>query len=296
MGKSIEANDMIGSPVVPDYRRTQRSVLTCLKGPDAGTGILRLESFDLPQGFWPDSAHNNSILQERRIMQARDVMTAPVVTVRADQTIKDLASILVKNRISAAPVVNNTGKVIGMVSEGDIMRRAETGTEAKAKGWPSFLADPGQAAKNYVAAHARKVSEVMSTPVISVRPDTPLDEVATIFQERGIKRVPVIHGDDLVGIVSRANLIQALTLAKPQLEIPQSDRFIRDRLLKHLAEQPWADLSMVNVLVSNGVVTLYGVVPSLTEKKAMRVAAESLSGVTAVIDRLNIAPARFGWV
>ncbi len=229
-------------------------------------------------------------------MQARDVMTAPVVTVRAGQTIKDLASILVKNRISAAPVVNDAGQVIGMVSEGDIMRRAETGTEAKARGWSSFLADPSQAAKNYIAAHARKVSEVMSTPVISVRPETSLDEVATIFQERGIKRVPVIHGDDLVGIVSRANLIQALTLAKPQLEIPQSDRLIRERLLKHLAEQPWADLSMINVLVSNGVVTLYGLVPSPTEKKAMRVAAESLSGVTGVIDRLNMAPARFGWL
>ena len=141
-------------------------------------------------------------------------------------------------------------------------------------------------AAEYVKAHGRKVADVMTRDVITATADTPLHEIAALLEKNSIKRVPVVKNGQLVGIVSRANLVQAVASARKGLEIPLSDAAIRDRLLAHLKAQPWADTLLLNVTVNGGVVDLWGVTRSDTERKAIRVAAESTPGVSAVNDNL----------
>ena len=136
----------------------------------------------------------------------------------------------------------------------------------------------------YIKAHARKVADVMTRDVITTGPDAPLHEVAALLERNSIKRVPIVKGGHLIGIVSRANLIQAVASAREGLQVALSDTAIRDKLLAHLKAQPWADVSLLNVTVNGGVVDLWGVPRNDTERKAIRVAAESIPGVSAVND------------
>ncbi len=223
-------------------------------------------------------------------MRARDVMAFPVITVKPNSSIEEVAKTFVQRRISGAPVVDDNGKLIGVVSEGDLMFRSEIGTERPHPYWFLEYAGKEHLAAEYVKTRARKVADVMTRKVIAATPDTSLNEIAALFENNSIKRVPIVENHELVGIVSRANLIQALASAQPHLDIAPSDMVLRTTFLQHLAGQRWADALLLNVIVHDGVVEVWGVVNSDAEKQAIRVAAESMGGIRAVIDHLIVEP------
>jgi CBS domain-containing protein len=221
-------------------------------------------------------------------MKARDIMVAPVITASPDTTVKGVAETFVNHRISAAPVVDDKGKLVGIVSEGDLMHRAESGTEKHRSWWLRALVGPQTLADEYVMAHARKVADVMTRHVISASPDTPLHEIAALLEKHSIKRVPILENGQLVGIVSRANLVQAVATAGKALQVPVADSTIRDKILAHLKSQEWAHTGLLNVTVNGGVVDLWGIVRTANERKAIRVAAEATAGVSVVNDNLRL--------
>ena len=227
-------------------------------------------------------------------MKARDVMVSPVISVKPSCTVKEVAKTLLERRISAVPVVDDSGKLAGIVSEGDLMHRAEIGTQRRHSWWLRVLTGDDALAAEYTKAHARTVADVMTRDVITASPDTPLHEIAALLERHSIKRVPIVGDGQLLGIVSRANLLQALASSRKPLDINLSDTAIRDRILAHLNNQPWAHTLLLNVTVNGGVVDLWGITGSDAERKAIRVAAESAPGVTAVNDHLVRQSAQ-GW-
>jgi CBS domain-containing protein len=227
-------------------------------------------------------------------MYARDVMVAPVITVKPSTMVREVAELFLASKISAAPVVDGQEKLVGIVSEGDLLHRVEAGTERHRSWWlKGFVGDDTLAAE-YVKAHGLKVSDVMTHSVITGTPQTPLHEIAALMEKNGIKRVPIVESGQMVGIVSRSNLIQAVATSRKLLDIPLSDTTIRENILSHLKKQPWAHTSMLNVTVNAGVVDLWGIAESAAERKAIRVAAESTLGVCAVNDNL-ITRSVGGW-
>jgi CBS-domain-containing membrane protein len=219
-------------------------------------------------------------------MKARDVMVSPVITVPQSTTVREVATMLFERGISAVPVVDEKDRLVGIVSEGDLLHRAETGTERRRSWWLRALSGDEVLADDYVKSHARKVADIMTRKVITAAPDTDLHEIATMMEKHAIKRVPIVWDGKLVGIVSRANLVQAVASARKRQEAPLSDKVIRDKLLAHLQSQPWAHTGLLNITVTDGVVDLWGFSNSEAERKAIRVAAECAPGVAAVNDNL----------
>lgn len=224
-------------------------------------------------------------------MKARDVMVSPVITIGENDTVRDVAKLLVARRVSAVPVLDHTGQLAGIVSEADLLHRTETGTERPASWWLSVISGERALAAEYVKSHATRVKDIMTRKVYTAHPDTPLSEIADLFEENNIKHVPIVNAaNDLVGIVSRANIIQAFASARPTLEISAPDAMIRERLIAELKKHSWSHLYKLNVTVTNGVVDLWGIAESEAERKAIRVAAESTPGVSAVNDHLIRQP------
>jgi CBS domain-containing protein len=223
-------------------------------------------------------------------MKARDVMVSHVITVGPELDLKAVANTLVANGISAVPVVAIDGSVVGIVSEGDLMRRAVSGAERKRSRWLETFSSAEQLMAEFVKAHGRKAKDVMTRQVISVSPDTSLQEIADLFEKHGVKRVPVIENGRLVGIVSRANLVQALaTRGLALVDVAEADEALRKVILSNLRKVPWTTaLTMVDVIVDHGVVNLWGVVHNEEEKNAIRVVAEGTPGVQAVNDHLRV--------
>jgi CBS domain-containing protein len=224
-------------------------------------------------------------------MKARDVMVSPVITVKPHASVQEVAKTLVDRRISAVPVVDDAGRLVGIISEGDLMHRSEMGTERRYHRWGlRLVAGDASLPTDYIKVRGRKAADIMTKNVFTASPETPLDDVAILLERNSIKRVPIVRGGQLVGIVSRANLVQALATMPKGLEIPLSDAKIRDKLLSHLKQQPWADIHLLNVTVTDGVVNLWGIASSETERQAIRVAAEAMPGVKAVNDHLARGP------
>lgn len=223
-------------------------------------------------------------------MKARDVMVSNVITVGADVCVQDVADILLRNRISAVPVVGDQGQILGIVSEGDLIRRAEAGTELRRSWWLDLLTSKEVLAYEFIKSHARKVTDVMTHHVVTATPDTPLDEIASLLEKNSIKRVPIVDNGKLVGIVSRANLLQALASLKKKAAAVDgaSDATIREKVVEQLNSQSWTRPTLVNVIVHDGNVDLWGIVDSQAEKKAVRVLAEVTPGVRAVNDNLIV--------
>ena len=221
-------------------------------------------------------------------MNVADVMTQKAITVTPETTIAEAARLLVQHRISGLPVVDPGGAVVGVFTEGDLLRRIETGTERRHSGWLEFLIAPGRLAEEYAHANARKVGDVMTTDVVAVAPQDPLAEVVRLMERHHIKRLPVIEKGRLVGIVSRANLVQALldNLAEPAGKAAPGDAEIRERILAEIAKQPWGPRASVDVRVAAGVVELYGSITDERERTALQVLAENVAGVNAVEDHL----------
>jgi CBS domain-containing protein len=215
-------------------------------------------------------------------MLAIDVMTSPVVSVSPDASVSEIARLMLKAHISAVPVVDEKQHLAGIVTEGDLLRRAEVGTERKRRRWIEAFTDGGTLAAEYVKSHGRKARDVMTTDVVTVDESTPLHKIADIFESRDIKRVPVMRESQIVGIVSRANLLQALaSLPLPAKKTATDDRWIRRKLMAELQGKPWG---VRNVIVKNGIVHFWGAVNSEEEREAMRVAAENIAGVRGVKD------------
>lgn len=219
-------------------------------------------------------------------MKARDVMVSPVITAKQESSVRDVARIFLEKRISAVPVVDDEGRLIGIITEGDLLHRAEAGTERRRPWWLLQLVGRETLAAEYVKSHSRKVADVMTRKVITAAPDTPLHEIATLLEKNGIKRVPIVDQGKLVGIVSRANLIQAVANPKATVEAPVSDADLRERVMALLNGQNWAETALLNVTVRDGTVDLWGISQSEAERRAVRVAAESVSGVRAVNDNM----------
>jgi CBS domain-containing protein len=221
-------------------------------------------------------------------MNVADVMTRTAITVTPETTIEAAARLLLEHRISGLPVVDPGGAVVGVVTEGDLLRRIETGTERRHSGWLEFLIAPGRLAEEYAHANARRVGEVMTTDVVAVTPEEPLAEVVRLMERHHIKRLPVIENGRLVGIVSRANLVQALldNLPKPAGKAAVGDAEIRERILAEIAKQPWGPRASVDVRVVGGIVELYGSITDERERAALQVLAENAPGVKAVEDHL----------
>jgi CBS-domain-containing membrane protein len=220
-------------------------------------------------------------------MKASDIMTSPVVTVEPDTEVRTIAELLVKHRISGVPVVDD-GRLVGIVSEGDLLRRREIGTDRKApKGsWWLRLFSADSSPADYVKSHARYARDIMTPDVVSVSPNTSLSKIATLLEQHGIKRVTVLSEGKLVGIVSRANLVQAIAvLPSSSTRItPPLDSAIRGRLLTELERQSWWGRTSSNVIVCDGVVHYWGMAGSGDERAAARVAAQNVPGVRAVED------------
>lgn len=229
-------------------------------------------------------------------MQASDVMTRDVISVSPDTSVRELAELLIEHRISAAPVLEN-GKLVGIASEGDMVRRAELGTaEQRRPWWLDLLTSDASRAGEYVRTHSQHVRDVMTPDVTTVTEETPLTEIATILEGERIKRVPVVSGEQVVGIVSRADLIQRLA-AQRDRQLPGSsadDATIRLQVLAALREQDWSPMTVTNAMVTDGTVELFGLCRSEEERDASRVAAENVPGVQRVIDHRTPTTTPYG--
>lgn len=225
-------------------------------------------------------------------MQARDLMSTTVVTVSPETRVREIARLLLTRHISGVPVVDADNRVVGIVSEGDLMRRAETGTERRRSWWLSPFMDADELAREYVRSHGRRAADVMTRDVVTVTEDAPAGEIATVLERHRIKRVPVVRDERLVGIVSRADLLRGLAAQSPQRETRPSadDRAVRERLLQELRASDWASPESVNVVVTDRVVHLWGIVRTEQERQAMCVAASNVPGVRAVEDHLVRLP------
>jgi CBS domain-containing protein len=220
-------------------------------------------------------------------MKVSDVMTRAPVTVRADASLEEAANAMLQARVSGLPVLGALGAVVGMITEGDLLRRAELGTARPPAGWLSTFLAPGRAADNYVRAHGQKVREVMTSELIFVSPETPLSEVVSLMETRHVKRLPVLEQGRLVGIVSRADLLRALSRLLPQRRLTSiSDAELRRRVLAEIAKERWAPRLNIDATVENGVVELRGAVTNDHERIGLRVIAENIPGVRGVHDRL----------
>ena len=230
-------------------------------------------------------------------MKAADVMVRNVITVSPDACVQDVAHILLTSRISGVPVVGPNGELVGIVSEGDLMRRVEAGTGRRRPWWLAILTGKEALAMEFIREHSRKVADVMTREVITAALDTPLWKIANLLEKNAIKRVPIVEGGKVIGIVSRANLLQALASLSKRAEVVTGvdDSQIRDKVLTQLNGEPWTRPSLINVIVQDGTVELWGIVDSASEKKAVRIAAEVTPGVRAVNDNLIIRPAQAGY-
>jgi CBS domain-containing protein len=221
-------------------------------------------------------------------MLAKDIMTRNVITVSEDNSVSDVANALLEHRISALPVVDASGGMLGIVSEGDLMHRAEADTGRRRSWWLSLFTNSDAAAAEFVKEHSRQVKDVMTRNVITAGPETPVSEIAELLESKGIKRVPIVENGKIVGIVSRANLLQALTRpAEAGKGQGADDSQIRHQILARLKEEPWSP-AWLNVRVEDGVVELWGATTSQAQKRAARVAAELTPGVVRVEDNIVV--------
>jgi len=220
-------------------------------------------------------------------MKAADVMAKTVISVGPDTPVLEAARQMLQHHISGLPVIDKTGKLIGIVSEGDFLRRQETRTERKRSRWLEFFMGPGRVAAEYTHSHAKQVGDVMTENVYTVTEDTALEDVVELMERRHIKRVPVVRGGKVAGIVTRSNLMHAMvSLARSAPKAPLSDAGIRERLMAEMEKEEWAPTGMTNIVVLNGVVELWGTIFDERQRAALKVAAENIPGVKAVKDHL----------
>jgi CBS domain-containing protein len=220
-------------------------------------------------------------------MKAADIMTPRVITISTDAPITEAIRLMLQNRISGLPVVDAYGSLVGIVTEGDFLRRAEDNTEKRRAHWLEFILGPGRLAGEYVRTHGRKVGEIMTSGLVTVAESTPVEEIVRLMETKRVKRVPVVRDKKVVGIVSRANILHVLghlaATAKPS---SKDDSDIRTKIVAELEKQPWAPTAGVNIIVHGGEVELKGAIFDERQRQALKVAAENVPGVKSVHDHL----------
>lgn len=222
-------------------------------------------------------------------MQAADVMGVNVVTARPDWSVQQVAMAMLEKGISGLPVIDKDGRLVGIVSEGDLMRRADCGTGHRHSWWLRMLMGRDGLAREYVREHARKVEDVMTRAVITASPSTSLGEIAELLERNRIKRIPIVENDKLVGVVSRANVVQAVaSCLRTDNATNQTDAALRESVLTKFKSEPWAQTGLINVTVNHGTADLWGIAESDAQKEAFRVAAEGTPGIKAVNDNLLV--------
>ena len=219
-------------------------------------------------------------------MRAHQIMTRQVITVATGAPIVEAANTMLHNHISGLPVVDETGKLAGIISQGDFIRRAEIGTQRKRGRWLKLLLGPGRVASDFVRERGRKVGEIMTLDLCTVTEDATLEDIVSLMEQNNVKRLPVMRGDQLVGIVTRSNLLQAVAeLAREVPDPTADDDQIRNRIITSIEKTDWRPFGL-GVIVRNGNVHLSGVITNERSRQAAIVAAENVSGVRKVHDHL----------
>ncbi|AMX97534.1 MULTISPECIES: CBS domain-containing protein [Mesorhizobium] len=223
-------------------------------------------------------------------MQAKTIMTTAVVAIDPSASIADAAGLMLSSKISGLPVIRRDGALVGIISEGDLLRREELGTQRKRPRWLEFLVSPGRVAEEYVLANGRRIEEVMTDSVVTASPNASLAEVVELMTHHRIKRVPIVDGDKVVGMIARSDLLRALLDMQPaSTPMAIDNEQIRQSIVAELAAQKWARNELINVTVDKGIVKLNGAIFDERERRAAIVAAENAAGVKGVEDNLFCA-------
>jgi CBS domain-containing protein len=219
-------------------------------------------------------------------MRAHQIMTKKVITVDTGTSIVDAAKIMLENHVSGLPVIDEKGNLVGVISQGDFIRRAEIGTQRKRGRWLKFLLGPGAVASDFVRESGHKVGEIMTLDPCTVTESATLEDVVQLMEHNNVKRLPVMRGDQLVGIVTRSNLLQAVAeLAREVPDPTADDDHIRHHIIASIEKADWGPFGL-GVIVRNGNVHLSGIITNERSRQAAIVAAENVSGVTKVHDHL----------
>jgi CBS domain-containing protein len=218
-------------------------------------------------------------------------MAKAVVTASPDTTVDELARLMINLRISGVPILDKEGRLVGIVTEGDLLRRVEVGTERRGQGESEPLSSNSWLAAEYVESHAKRAADIMTREVFRVDETATLREIVDLLEAKKIKRVPVVQDGKIVGIISRADLLKVLASGGAETADEERDRAIRSQLLAGLRNQKWADTSGDRIVVRDGVVHFWGLVGSDSERRALRVAAENIPGVRGIQDHTEVAPA-----
>ncbi len=220
-------------------------------------------------------------------MKAEDVMTRGVISIDPDSTVLQAARLMLQHRISGLPVIDAKGQLVGVLSEGDFLRRRETNTEKRRSRWLEFLMGPGRIAAEYTHSHGCKVSEAMTVNPQTVAETASLEDIVELMERHRIKRVPVLCGGEVVGIVTRSNLMRAMvSVARAAPPTATDDMAIRQQLMDEVQKAEWAPSATIDVVVRDGIVELWGVIIDDRQRAALKVAAENIPGVKDVKDHL----------
>src|SRR5258708_9580380 len=219
-------------------------------------------------------------------MRAHQIMSRPVITIAPETTIVEAANTMLQRHVSGLPVVDAADKLVGIISERDLIRGSEIGTQRKRGRVLKFILGPGQAATDFVHEHGRKVAEIMTKEPLTISEDTTLEDIVELMEKNHVKRLPVMRGDQVVGIVSRANLLQAVATLARQIPDPTADDdHIRNRVIDALSKNDWCPFGL-SVIVRDGIVHLSGVITEERSRQAALVAAENVTGVKKGHDHL----------
>jgi CBS domain-containing protein len=219
-------------------------------------------------------------------MRAHQIMTKDVITVTPHTSIEDAARIMLRTHVSGLPVLDDAGKLVGVVSESDFLRRSEIGTGRKRPVWLQFLIGPGRAATDFVHERGRKIEDVMTENPVTVGEETPLEDLVRLMEKKGIKRLPVMSGNTLKGIVTRSNLLQAVASIAHEIPDPTADDdHIRQRITRVVNATDWRPIGF-EVTVRKGIVHLHGIITTDQARQATIVAAQNTAGVKEVHDHL----------
>jgi CBS domain-containing protein len=234
--------------------------------------------------------HSVNFRSWRRQVRAHQIMTRQVITIGPETSVVEAAHTMLRQHISGLPIVNTAGKLVGIISEGDFIRRVEIGTQRRRSRWLQLLVAKGQSASEYVRERGRKASEIMTPNPVTVADDTPLEDIVRIFEQHNVKRLPVMCGDQLVGIVTRSDLLRAVaTLARDIAEPTAADDHIRNAVTAAIRCADWSP-SGFNVVARDGTVHLSGIITDERCRQAAIVAAENVPGVRHVHDELCSYP------